>query len=140
MKSNVKMIIIIGLIVFVSITSICVIGLYRHKFVNSKKSTNIYTISIHNKTNKEVMGLQIAYKNSVESIVVPNILPKSSCKIDVDTLKSELGENLMWIVYKDKNGKFYQEVVVGYFEKGIGGRQSISITSIDDEGKMTFQK
>lgn len=119
-------------IITVAIVFLVALSFTVYTFLNSSKG---FEILINNNTNKEISGLNITYNNITKDITVPNILPQSNFKFNINP-KENFGENTMKMYYYDKTNKKHEEILVGYFEKGYRGKVYIEINSINDNGKL----
>lgn len=100
---------------------------------------NGYKISITNQTNSIVRDLEIRYKTGervIESI--SQLQPNDSWECTIDTNHMQ-GENAIILLYNDKNGNSYEESIMGYLEKGYGGKSKVSIINVDENGKLEIE-
>lgn len=122
-------------IIFSIIIIFLIVTFLAYDFINSKDGFNI---KISNRTNTQVQGLKITYNKISEDIEILVINPKELYKLNVNP-KEDFGENTMKIYYNDKLGNKHEEVIIGYFERGYRGKILINVTSVDENGKITFE-
>lgn len=118
MKKKILMILGIILIVLLSV------GVYW------LKDSSTFKITINNKTNKEISGLQISYSNNSKSIKVPSIKAGESTEVKVKA--DESGSLVMY--YTDILGDSHKEILAGYFQQGDSGKVVVNITSVNELG------
>lgn len=118
MKKKILMILGIILIVLLSV------GVYW------LKDSSKFKITINNKTNKEISGLQISYSNNSKSIKVPSIKAGESTEVKVKA--DESGSLVMY--YTDILGDSHKEILAGYFQQGDSGKVVVNITSVNELG------
>lgn len=106
-------------------------------FVNISLSLG-YKITISNNTNKTIENLELRYSVGDTIETISQIEPKKSWKdtINTNTIK---GENSIILTYEDTKGNSHEETIVGYLEKGNNGHVKVTITEIDDAGKLELE-
>jgi len=104
-------------------------------FGNDSKGINIF---IKNETLAEISGLKIVFDNNIKDIQIPNIPTRKTYKLNINPVE-EFSENSACVEYRDRLGKSHKEIAIGYFEKGYNVSTTITIMSIDSEGKMNFK-
>lgn len=115
-----KTLIILGIILIVLLS----VGVYW------LKDSSTFKITINNKTNKEISGLQISYSNNSKSINVPSIKVGESTEVKVKA--DESGSLVMY--YTDILGDSHKEILAGYFQQGDSGKVVVNITSVNELG------
>lgn len=115
-----KTLIILGIILIVLLS----VGVYW------LKDSSTFKITINNKTNKEISGLQISYSNNSKSIKVPSIKAGESTEVKVKA--DESGSLVMY--YTDILGDSHKEILAGYFQQGDSGKVVVNITSVNELG------
>lgn len=115
-----KTLIILGIILILLLS----VGVYW------LSNSSTFKITINNKTNKEISGLQISYSNNSKSINVPSIKAGESTEVKVKT--DESGSLVMY--YTDILGDSHKEILAGYFQQGDSGKVVVNITSVNELG------
>ncbi|EGT3617399.1 hypothetical protein FHH43_14415 [Clostridium perfringens] len=115
-----KTLLILGIILVILLS----IGFYL------LKDSSTFKVTINNKTNKEVSGLQIGYDNNKANINVPSIKAGESTEVKVKS--DENGSLVMY--YTDILGDSHKEILAGYFQKGVSGKVVVNITAVNDLG------
>lgn len=97
-----------------------------------------FKIKFKNTTDSSISELKITYEMINEDIAIPTIKANSSLDIEI-TPTENFDENAMKLYYFDNKGSKHEEFLVGYFEKGWGGRVYVDIIEIDSNGKLTLE-
>lgn len=112
-----KIFIILGLIV--------ILALGINAYMVKNKSG--YLITITNKTQKEVTGLQISYGNNKANLDVPEIAPGKSVIMKIKTMSN----GSLFMYYTDVAGNYHKEILAGYYQKDAKGKINVNITAQD---------
>ncbi|KRE39727.1 hypothetical protein [Paenibacillus sp. Soil522] len=99
-----------------------------------------FDITVKNQTNIEISGLYLTYHKISTDIEIPSISSHKEFKFNVTPTPTEdFGENTMELYYKDHKGQIHTEYVFGYFEKGYYGKATITLKSVDENGKIQIE-
>ncbi|MGL5646831.1 MAG: hypothetical protein ACRDDY_03185 [Clostridium sp.] len=97
-----------------------------------------YKIIIQNDTNNVITNLELKYIKG--EIIKEKLMVNGNEKIEYTLSTKNLeGKNVVLLSYKDKNGMMQEEIIIGYLEKGYGGKVHVTIEKIDSDGKLDMK-
>ncbi|WP_300348805.1 hypothetical protein [Clostridium sp.] len=114
--------------IFIVLGIIIVLALGITAYIVKNKSG--YSLTITNKTKKEITGLQISYGNNSYNLDVPSIAPNKSVSMRIKTNTN----GSLFMYYTDIIGNYHKEILSGYYQKGAKGKINVNITAQDNLG------
>ena len=122
---------------FVAIITIIVIGLlYREYKISANYNRAMYSVVLHNTTERMVNGIDIyyqlaGYSSCIEFEHIDNLTDKSYRKVNIPTNIQPPGSYNVFVAIRTATGTM--EVPAGYFGTGVGGFAVIEIKIKDEE-------